>query len=104
MRCRPSASIRSRLLVVPRVLALLIALPLLTVLADVIGLVGGALLCHVLLDMPLMQYLNRAQGAIATTTFWVGHHQGARVRRADRPAPAAPAACGCAAPRASSAG
>ncbi|MGA8709287.1 MAG: ABC transporter permease [Steroidobacteraceae bacterium] len=59
-------------LVVPRLLALLIVLPLLTIAADVIGLVGGALLCHELLDMPMLQYLNRAQGAIADTTFWVG--------------------------------
>jgi phospholipid/cholesterol/gamma-HCH transport system permease protein len=59
-------------LILPRVLGLCIALPLLTVVADVIGLVGGALLCHDLLDMPLAQYLIRAKGAIAPTTFWVG--------------------------------
>jgi phospholipid/cholesterol/gamma-HCH transport system permease protein len=59
-------------LVVPRVLAMLITLPLLTIAADLIGLVGGGLLCHVLLDMPLVQYLNRVQSTIAETTFWVG--------------------------------
>ena len=59
-------------LVVPRVLGLLIALPLLTVIADVIGLAGGGLLCRLLLDMPLSQFLNRANEAIATSTFWVG--------------------------------
>jgi phospholipid/cholesterol/gamma-HCH transport system permease protein len=59
-------------LVVPRVLAMLIALPLLTVAADLIGLVGGGLLCHALLDMPLVQYLNRVQATITGTTFWVG--------------------------------
>ena len=59
-------------LVLPRILGLMIALPLLTVIADFIGLVGGGLLCHVLLDMPLVQYLNRANEAIASTTFWVG--------------------------------
>jgi phospholipid/cholesterol/gamma-HCH transport system permease protein len=59
-------------LVVPRLLALMLVLPLLTIAADVIGLVGGALLCHELLDMPVLQYLNRAQSAIADTTFWVG--------------------------------
>ena len=59
-------------LVLPRLLGLVIALPLLTLVADVIGLVGGGLLCHALLDMPLVQYLHRAQGAIASTTFWVG--------------------------------
>ena len=59
-------------LVIPRVLGLVIALPLLTVIADVIGLAGGALLCHFLLDMSLTQFLNRANDAIASTTFWVG--------------------------------
>jgi phospholipid/cholesterol/gamma-HCH transport system permease protein len=59
-------------LVLPRVIGLVIALPLLTVIADAIGLVGGGLLCHTLLGMPLSQYLHRAQEAIASTTFWVG--------------------------------
>jgi phospholipid/cholesterol/gamma-HCH transport system permease protein len=59
-------------LVVPRVIALVIVLPLLTVAADLVGLVGGALLCHELLHMPLLQYFTRAQSAIASTTFWVG--------------------------------
>ena len=59
-------------LVVPRLLGLLIALPLLTVIADIIGLAGGGLLCRLLLDMPLTQFLNRANSAIASSTFWVG--------------------------------
>jgi phospholipid/cholesterol/gamma-HCH transport system permease protein len=59
-------------LVVPRVLGLTIALPLLTIVADLVGLTGGAVLCRYLLDMPLTQYLTRAQEAISTTTFWVG--------------------------------
>jgi phospholipid/cholesterol/gamma-HCH transport system permease protein len=59
-------------LVLPRVLGLLIALPLLTVIADFIGLTGGALLCQWLLDMPLQVYIDRVQDAIAPTTFWVG--------------------------------
>lgn len=59
-------------LVIPRMLGLLIAMPLLTVIADVIGLAGGGLLCRLLLDMPLAQFLNRANSAIASSTFWVG--------------------------------
>jgi phospholipid/cholesterol/gamma-HCH transport system permease protein len=59
-------------LVVPRVIGLVVALPLLTVIADGIGLTGGALLCKWLLDMPLPLYLDRVQDAIAPTTFWVG--------------------------------
>ena len=60
------------LLVLPRILGLVLALPLLTVVADIIGLVGGGLLCHLLLQMPLIEYLGRVRGAIASTTFWVG--------------------------------
>ena len=59
-------------LVLPRVIGLVIAMPLLTFVADMIGLAGGALLCHSLLDMPIQQYITRANGAIAPTTFWVG--------------------------------
>ncbi|MGC4027367.1 MAG: ABC transporter permease [Steroidobacteraceae bacterium] len=59
-------------LILPRVLGLVIALPLLTFVADIIGLAGGALLCLSLLDMPLQQFVNRAHEAIAPTTFWVG--------------------------------
>jgi phospholipid/cholesterol/gamma-HCH transport system permease protein len=59
-------------LVVPRVLGFVIALPLLTVIADLVGLTGGALLCRYLLDMPLTQYVNRVDEAISSTTFWVG--------------------------------
>jgi phospholipid/cholesterol/gamma-HCH transport system permease protein len=59
-------------LVVPRVIGLVIALPLLTVIADLIGLTGGALLCRYLLDMPITQYIDRVNDSIASTTFWVG--------------------------------
>ncbi len=59
-------------LILPRVIGLVIAMPLLAVIADFIGLTGGALLCKWLLDMPLPLYLDRVQDAIAPTTFWVG--------------------------------
>ena len=59
-------------LVLPRILGLVIALPLLTIIADAIGLLGGALLCRFLLDMPLQQYFDRVDDAIAPTTFWAG--------------------------------
>jgi len=59
-------------LVLPRLLGLTVALPLLTVIADLVGLAGGAVLCRYLLDMPLTQYLSRANEAISPTTFWVG--------------------------------
>jgi len=59
-------------LVLPRLIGLMIALPLLTIVADIIGLMGGAVLCRYLLDIPITQYLTRVNEAITPTTFWVG--------------------------------
>jgi phospholipid/cholesterol/gamma-HCH transport system permease protein len=59
-------------LVLPRIVGLVIALPLLTIIADAIGLLGGAILCHFLLDMSVTQYFDRVDNAIAPTTFWAG--------------------------------
>jgi phospholipid/cholesterol/gamma-HCH transport system permease protein len=59
-------------LVLPRIIGLVIALPLLTVIADAVGLVGGGILCYFLVDIPPAQYIDRVQQAIAPTTFWVG--------------------------------
>jgi phospholipid/cholesterol/gamma-HCH transport system permease protein len=59
-------------LVLPRVIGLVIALPLLTVVADLVGLVGGAVLCASLLHMPLDQYAHQVSQSISATTFWVG--------------------------------
>ncbi len=59
-------------LVVPRLIGLLIALPLLTIIADAMGLLGGALLSSLLLDISLSQFIPRVQSALAPTTFWAG--------------------------------
>ena len=59
-------------LVVPRILALVIAMPLLTVLADAMGLAGGGLLSLVNLHIPLPQFMSRLREALAPTTFWSG--------------------------------
>ncbi len=60
------------LLVVPRMLALIISLPLLTVIADAMGLAGGGLLSLVNLHIPLPQFLNRLRESLSPTTFWSG--------------------------------
>jgi phospholipid/cholesterol/gamma-HCH transport system permease protein len=59
-------------LVTPRILGLAIALPLLTVLADAMGLAGGALLSWALVDITFTQYIERVNESISETTFWVG--------------------------------
>jgi phospholipid/cholesterol/gamma-HCH transport system permease protein len=60
------------LLVVPRLLALIIALPCLTVIADAMGLAGGGLLSLVNLHIPLVQFTYRLREALSSTTFWAG--------------------------------
>jgi phospholipid/cholesterol/gamma-HCH transport system permease protein len=59
-------------LVLPRVLGLMIALPLLTIVADFMGLAGGGLLTRYLTDLPWPQFFKRLDEAVAPTTFWAG--------------------------------
>ncbi len=60
------------LLVLPRLVALLIALPALTIVADAMGLAGGGLLCVTALHIPLPEFGSRLREALAPTTFWAG--------------------------------
>lgn len=60
------------ILVVPRVLALVIAMPLLTLLANLTGLAGAAILAVTTLDVSLLQYLDRVRETIGMNTFWIG--------------------------------
>ncbi|MCH7634133.1 MAG: MlaE family lipid ABC transporter permease subunit [Alphaproteobacteria bacterium] len=59
-------------LVLPRVFALIIALPLLTVLADLTGLAGGALATVLVVDISLAQFMERLNDAVPLAAFWVG--------------------------------
>jgi phospholipid/cholesterol/gamma-HCH transport system permease protein len=59
-------------LVLPRVIGLVIAMPLLTIIANAMGLAGGAVLSWLVLDIPFNQFLQRMQEAIMPTTFWAG--------------------------------
>ncbi len=60
------------LLVLPRVLALLVALPALTLVAMLSGLVGGALVCALTLDVSPTMFLSMLQDNIAVRHFLVG--------------------------------
>ena len=62
----------NQVLVLPRILALLIALPLLTVLSDVAGLAGGMLLSTTVLDISATQFLERVTSGADLQTFMVG--------------------------------
>jgi phospholipid/cholesterol/gamma-HCH transport system permease protein len=61
-----------QVLVVPRVIALVLTLPLLTFFADVMGLLGGAAISQFLLDLSPMQYLTRLPQVIDGSDLFVG--------------------------------
>lgn len=60
------------LLVLPRVFALLVALPLLTFIAMLCGMLGGMLVCAVSLDIPPSLYLSIIQNGVDLKHFLVG--------------------------------
>lgn len=59
-------------LVLPRIFALVITLPLLAFYADMVGLMGGAIALMLLLDMSPTQFLIQLNAAIPLWTFWIG--------------------------------
>ena len=60
------------LLVLPKILALLIALPLLTVFADVLGVFGGMIMARAQLGVGFGEFLDRFVKAISTTAYLIG--------------------------------
>ena len=59
-------------LVVPRVLGLFIALPLLVFFADLLGLLGGAVMAMLSLDISPLQFVRQLQEAAKLQDFLVG--------------------------------
>ncbi len=62
----------TEVLVLPRILALMIALPILTFVADMAALFGAGLISWVYLDIPPAAFLVQLQAAITINTFVVG--------------------------------
>jgi phospholipid/cholesterol/gamma-HCH transport system permease protein len=60
------------LLVLPKLLALVIALPLLTVFADVLGVMGGMLMAQARLGVGFAEFLERFVKAVALRDYLVG--------------------------------
>lgn len=60
------------LLVLPRLIGLVIALPLLTFFADMMGLAGGAMIAQTLLHVSPDQYLERVRHAVDASDLFVG--------------------------------
>jgi len=61
-----------QVLVVPRVIALVITLPLLTFFADIMGLIGGAAISQFLLEVSPTQYLVRLPQVVDGSDLFVG--------------------------------
>jgi phospholipid/cholesterol/gamma-HCH transport system permease protein len=61
-----------QLLVLPRVLALVIALPLLTVYADGLGVFGGMLIASNQLNVSFTEFVDRFEEAVALRHFLIG--------------------------------
>lgn len=59
-------------LVIPRFLALIIAMPLLTVYADILGIMGGATMASLQLDISFASFLVYLQEEVALSHYWVG--------------------------------
>jgi phospholipid/cholesterol/gamma-HCH transport system permease protein len=59
-------------LVLPRLLALLVALPALAFIAMLSGIVGGALVCALSMDISPTMFVTRFHDLAATRHFWVG--------------------------------
>ena len=59
-------------LVLPRILALIIIMPMLCLYADLMGIIGGALVTVNFFDVSLVEYLNRTAGAVHLPDFSVG--------------------------------
>lgn len=59
-------------LVLPRALALLVAMPLLAFIATIAGIVGGAVVCIFSLDISPGMFLSRFYETTAIRHFWVG--------------------------------
>ena len=62
----------NQVLVAPRVLGLIVALPLLTGFADLSGLAGGLFLSTAVLDISMVQFIDRAAASADLTTLFVG--------------------------------
>ncbi len=60
------------MLVLPKALALLITLPLLTLFADLFGVLGGMLMAHIQLDVGTAEFLDRFVKTVSVTDLLIG--------------------------------
>lgn len=60
------------ILVIPKLLALVVVLPLLTVYADMMGIFGGMVMASVMLDLSMTTFLDRLFEAITIQSYLIG--------------------------------
>jgi phospholipid/cholesterol/gamma-HCH transport system permease protein len=60
------------MLVLPKFIALIVALPLLTVFADVLGVAGGMLMASTKLGVSFADFIDRLGGAVSVSSYLVG--------------------------------
>lgn len=59
-------------LVIPRLLAVIIMMPLLTIYADLMGVLGGFIISAVMLHLNGIEYLQHTQAAVKLSYVWIG--------------------------------
>jgi phospholipid/cholesterol/gamma-HCH transport system permease protein len=62
-------------LVLPRVIALVLMMPLLCIYADLMGILGGLIVGVGMLDINIVQYYNQTEGALGLNDLWIGLFQ-----------------------------
>ncbi len=65
-----------RFLVLPRIMALMIALPLMIFFADIIGIGAGMLISHTHLHLSYAEFIHRLQKVLAVKHVWIGIFKG----------------------------
>jgi len=65
-----------RFLVLPRIMALMIVLPLMIFFADIVGILGGMFISHVHLHLSYAEFLHRLQTVLEMKHVWIGIGKG----------------------------
>ncbi len=65
-----------RFLVLPRVIAVMIALPLMIFFADIIGIIGGMVVANIHLNISWTEFIHRLQNVLDVKHVWIGVAKG----------------------------
>jgi phospholipid/cholesterol/gamma-HCH transport system permease protein len=64
-------------LVLPRMVALFVMMPLLCLYADLMGILGGFIVGVGMLDLGILEYFNQTRASVRLTDLWIGLFHGA---------------------------